>query len=186
LSSAGAIVSVIATCVFFILLFHAFYTSKPARTSGYVTEKILIIPGNVLKRAGIDISKLLEKRPFIFSLLGSDTLLGLPLPDQINFQLPATPIIEGLIDLHHDILFFLVFIIVFVLYLLAIIVLFFHESKGSVRNTSTVSHHTYLEIIWTIIPTIILIFIAVPSFALLYSIDDLMAPVVTLKVIGRQ
>jgi len=127
-------------------MFHAFYTSKPAKTSGYVTEKFIIIPSHLLKARGIDISKV-TKSSILFSMLGSDTLLGLPLPGQINFQTPATPIMEGLIDLHHDIMFFLVFIIVFVLYLLVVIVLMFNESSDLTRNTSTVSHHTGLEII---------------------------------------
>jgi len=48
------------------------------------------------------------------------------------------------------------------------------------------THHTLLEVIWTIIPTIILILIAIPSFALLYSMDELQRPAVTLKIIGRQ
>jgi cytochrome c oxidase subunit 2 len=85
--------------------------------------------------------------PLFFSLLGNDTLLGLALPGQVGFQVPATPIMEGLIDLHHDIMFFLVFIIVFVLYLLAAIVFLFHDSVESKRNISTVTHHTRLEII---------------------------------------
>jgi len=64
--------------------------------------------------------------------------------------------------------------------------LLFGEKDNDTRNTSAVSHHTTLEIIWTIIPTIILIFIAVPSLTLLYSMDELQKPSVTLKVIGRQ
>ena len=184
-ASAGAMVSVISTCVFFVLMFHAFYTSKPVRTSGYVVDKI-ILPAALLKARNIDISKVTKHALPILSLLGSDTLLGLPLPGQVSFQEPATPAMEGLIDLHHDIMFFLAFIIVFVLYMLTVIILLFRENKVSLRNTSTVSHHTDLEIIWTVIPTVILIFIAVPSFTLLYSIDELFAPAVTLKVIGRQ
>jgi cytochrome c oxidase subunit 2 len=101
-----------------------------------------------LRARNIDISKVTKASGlFIFSLLGNDTLLGLALPGQVGFQVPATPIMEGLIDLHHDIMFFLVFIIVFVLYLLAAIVFLFHESADSKRNTSTVTHHTHLEII---------------------------------------
>jgi cytochrome c oxidase subunit 2 len=49
-----------------------------------------------------------------------------------------------------------------------------------------VTHNLQLEVIWTIIPTIILIIIAVPSFALLYSMDELLEPTVTVKVIGHQ
>lgn len=47
-------------------------------------------------------------------------------------------------------------------------------------------HNTKLEIIWTVIPTIILIFIAVPSFILLYSLDEVINPSITLKAIGHQ
>jgi len=93
---------------------------------------------------------------------------------------------EGLIDLHQDIMLFLIYIIVFVFYLLVMAVYFFRESRSSDRNTSAVTHHSLLEVIWTIIPTIILVFIAVPSFALLYSMDELFRPTVTLKVVGRQ
>jgi len=81
------------------------------------------------------------------ALISSDTLLGLPLPGQINFQVPATPIMEGIIDLHHDIMFFLVLISVFVLYLLFAIIFMFSAKKNDLRNTSTVGHHTILEII---------------------------------------
>jgi cytochrome c oxidase subunit II len=187
MASAGAMISVIATLVFFVLMFLAFYNSVPSRSSGYPTTKAVIIPARLLRARGIDIKKVTKVSGlFIFSLLGNDTLLGLALPGQVGFQVPATPIMEGLIDLHHDIMFFLVFIIVFVLYLLAVIVFLFHESADSKRNTSTVTHHTRLEVIWTIIPTLILIAIAVPSFALLYSMDELQKPAVTLKVIGRQ
>jgi heme/copper-type cytochrome/quinol oxidase subunit 2 len=180
-------ISVVATLVFFVLMFHAFYKSTPARTSGYVTAKAIILPARLLQARGIYVSRVtVTKASLLFSLLGNETLLGLPTPGQIGFQTPATPIMEGLIDLHHDIMFFLVFIIVFVLYLLIVIVFLFHANHKIPQNTSTVAHHTQLEIIWTIIPTIILIFIAVPSFALLYSMDELQKPTVTLKAIGRQ
>ena len=191
LASAGAIISVIATFVFFVLIFHAFYNSVPAENNeDYDNRKEIILPKALLAARNISLAKVeslkSDKRlnVGIISLLGGDLLFGLPLPGQVNFQDPATPIIEGLIDLHHDIMFFLVFIIIFVLYLLVVIVFIF--GADSLRNTSAVAHHTRLEIIWTIIPTIILVFIAVPSFALLYSIDELHKPAITLKVIGRQ
>jgi cytochrome c oxidase subunit 2 len=57
-------------------------------------------------------------------------------------------------------------------------------------NTKTVrfafDHHTHLELIWTIIPTIILILVAIPSFALLYAVDELHNPKITMKVLGNQ
>ena len=183
LASMGAMISVIATVVFFVLLFIAFYWSK--EVLGYELIKLLIIRNWFNKTGNLNYrpSGYLSLFPF---LLGNEALFGLPSPRQVGFQTPATPIMEGIIDLHHDIMFFLVFIIIFVLYLLIAIVFFFHEGARGLDNVSRVSHHTRLEIIWTVIPTLILIFIAVPSFALLYSMDELHSPTITLKVIGRQ
>jgi hypothetical protein len=57
----------------------------------------------------------------------------------------------------------------------------------SVNNrTYNISHGTTIEIIWTILPAFILLFIAVPSFALLYAMDEIIDPVLTVKVIGHQ
>ncbi len=53
-------------------------------------------------------------------------------------------------------------------------------------QSNRVVHGTTLEIVWTITPSIILMFIAVPSFALLYSMDEVIDPSITLKVIGHQ
>lgn len=190
ISSMGAMVSVVATVVFFILLLHAFWRSEPSNECGYNTKGSIIIPRALVNYRGWNVtSKKSTISGLFMALLAADkgdTLLGMPLHDQLTFQAPATPIMEGIIDLHHDIMFFLVFISIFVLYLLVAIVMLFSENENSVRNTSTVSHHTVLEIIWTVIPTVILVFIAIPSLALLYSMDELQRPTVTLKVIGRQ
>lgn len=51
---------------------------------------------------------------------------------------------------------------------------------------STVVHGTTLEIVWTLIPALVLVVIAVPSFALLYSVDEIVDPALTVKVIGHQ
>lgn len=61
------------------------------------------------------------------------------------------------------------------------------KSVYSFINAQTYTvHNTRLEIIWTIIPTIVLIFIAIPSFILLYSLDEVINPSITLKAIGHQ
>jgi hypothetical protein len=140
----GAMISVVATVVFFILLFHAFYTSKPVRTSGYATKSYIIIPKALVEKRGFNITKSFG---VFLSLLSYDTLLGIPAPNQLSFQVPASPIMEGIIDLHHDIMFFLVFIIIFVLYLLTVIIVMFGEKDNDTRNTQAVSHNTNIEII---------------------------------------
>jgi len=101
-------------------------------------------------------------------------------PWQLNLQDPATPIAEGMLYFHNYIMFFLVSISVFVLWMLFSV--FYTNSAKS----SKFSHSSVLEIIWTIIPAIVLVFIAIPSFTLLYSLDELSDPLITLKIVGHQ
>jgi len=120
-----------------------------------------------------------------------DTLVGI-------FQDSASPIMEGIVDLHNHIMFYLIMILVFVLYIFFSILkdfffpfaypkseadLNFREVILEGRN---ITHGTNLEIVWTILPSVVLLFIAVPSFALLYSMDEVIDPSVTLKAIGHQ
>ena len=105
---------------------------------------------------------------------------------QMGFQDPATPIMEGIIDLHHDISFFLVFILVFVIWMLARTLYYFQFNEKSNPMPEKILHGTVIEIVWTIIPSFILVLIAIPSFALLYSMDEVVDPSVTVKAIGHQ
>ena len=115
-----------------------------------------------------------------------------PVAMQFSFQDPSTAVMEGIIDFHHDLMIVVVIISSLVSWLLFIIVWKFKESSYSsdkIRlNTQTLmlSHHTVLEVVWTIIPSLILLTIAIPSFALLYSMDEIVFPQVTVKIIGKQ
>ena len=62
----------------------------------------------------------------------------------------------------------------------------YYYNKTSNPTPDYFSHSTLLEIVWTIVPAIILMVIAIPSFALLYSLDEVVNPSITLKVIGHQ
>lgn len=103
---------------------------------------------------------------------------------QLGTQDPATPIMEGMIFFHNYLMFYVIFIGVAVCYLLYKIVIHFNETTNSKPQKFT--HSSILEIVWTIIPAVILIFIAVPSFALLYSLDELVEPALTVKIVGHQ
>jgi len=105
-------------------------------------------------------------------------------PWQLGFQDPATPTIEGIIRFHHDIIFLIVLIVVFVGWLMFRCYFHFNESKSPVAVQ--IVHGSVIEVVWTLIPAFILIVIAVPSFALLYSADELIEPALTLKVVGHQ
>lgn len=113
------------------------------------------------------------------------SLLDAPTAWQMNFQTPATEIMEKIVDLHHDLMFFIVVIVVFVSWMLSRI-LFFYQQENTATPRVAFAHHTLLEKVWTYIPAGILVLIAAPSFSLLYSIDALSEPKITIKVIGRQ
>ena len=103
---------------------------------------------------------------------------------QLNMQDPATPIMEGIINFHSDLMFFLILIVIFILWILARCIYFFHKDRNN--KVDNFVHGTTIEIIWTIIPAVLLFFIAIPSFALLYSMDEIIDPAFTIKVIGHQ
>lgn len=110
---------------------------------------------------------------------------------QFGFQTPYSPVMEGIIRFHDDLMIFLTFILFFVLYIMYSCIKNFSE-KGLMNahsefpTYSAFVHHSTLEIIWTIIPALILVAIAVPSFSLLYSIDEIVEPSFTFKVVGHQ
>lgn len=121
---------------------------------------------------------------FSFLFFTSPVYMDAPEPWQINFQDPASPVAQGIQDLHHDIFFFLIVILTFVVWMLARTLWHFHESRNP--QPSKIIHGTILEVVWTVTPSFILIAIALPSFALLYSMDELTDPGLTLKAIGHQ
>ena len=105
-------------------------------------------------------------------------------PWQTGFQDPATPLMEGIIDFHNHILFFLIIIGFLVSWLLLRVIQLY--SSDAPQPASNFSHSTFLEVAWTVLPAMILMVIAVPSFALLYSLDEVIDPFFTLKVTGAQ
>ena len=92
---------------------------------------------------------------------------------------------EGIIDLHHEIMFYVVATIVFVFWMLVRLVVLFN-SQGAELPYSEVYDHQGLEWSFTLIPTLILTSTALPSFGLLFSMEDLSPPELTLHVRGHQ
>lgn len=110
-----------------------------------------------------------------------------PLPWQTGMQDAATPGAEGIVDLHHTLLMYLVIIFVFVCWMLYKTVWCFGIKKKEYAQYKTdTTHGGLLEIIWTVIPAIILAAIAIPSFGLLYMLEEVVDPALTVKVIGHQ
>ena len=103
---------------------------------------------------------------------------------QVGFQDPATPIMEGVINLHHDLMFFLWVVLVFVTWMLLRTLWHFTYTQNSISSLS--AHGTFIEIIWTTTPALILLIIAIPSFSLLYAMDEIISPAITIKTLGHQ
>ena len=101
---------------------------------------------------------------------------------QIGFQEESTPIQAGIIDFHNIAIFYMVIVLSIVTYILLARV-FSHRGINWYR---TFNHSTIIELIWTILPGVVLVIIAVPSLKLLYSLDEITKPNVTLKATGAQ
>lgn len=109
---------------------------------------------------------------------------GEPSPWQLGFQQAATPVKEQLNDFHNMLLIIITGITVFVLGLL-LYVMFRFNAKSNPEPSKT-THNVAIEIIWTVVPVIILVVIAIPSFQILYYMDRVVEPEMTLEVEGYQ
>jgi len=122
---------------------------------------------------------------FSFFFMNEPSYSGAAEAWQFGFQSPATPLMEGIINFHNHIMFFMFGVGVFVMWLLGRCLILYNESTNTAK-IDNFTHATLVEIVWTIVPALILVVIAVPSFALLYSMDEMLDPAVTLKVVGHQ
>jgi cytochrome c oxidase subunit II len=111
--------------------------------------------------------------------------LDAPTPWGIYFQDSAAPQMEGLIELHDIIMYYLVVILFGVGWILFSIVWNFNHKKSPISH-KYLNHGTLIELIWTITPAIILILIAFPSFKLLYLMDEINDPSMTIIAEGHQ
>jgi len=116
-----------------------------------------------------------------FSIINFDA----PSPWGLYFQDSATPQMEGLIELHDNIMYYLVIILFSVGWILLSIVRNYIESKSPISH-KYLNHGTLIELIWTITPAIILILIAFPSFKLLYLMDEVSDPSMSVLAEGHQ
>ncbi|GAC92498.1 cytochrome oxidase subunit 2 [Pseudozyma hubeiensis SY62] len=108
-----------------------------------------------------------------------------PQPWQLGFQDGASPTQEGITELHDSIFFYLVVICFGVLWVLSSVIVNFNSNKSQLVYKYA-NHGTLIELIWTITPALVLIAIAFPSFKLLYLMDEVISPSMTVKVAGHQ
>lgn len=114
-----------------------------------------------------------------------EPVVGMAKPWQLGWQPPATPVMEKLTAIHNDFLLpLIIFISIFVLVVMVYICLRFNARANPVPSKTT--HNTKLEIIWTTIPILILVAIAIPSLRIHYYMQRDIDPELTVKVTGYQ
>ena len=110
--------------------------------------------------------------------------LGQPVEWQMNLQQSASPVMTFITSFHNGLLILTTIICLFVLGLLMWVCVKFNAKANPVPSRTT--HNTLVEVVWTVVPILILIGIAIPSFRLLYFQRDFPAAEMTVKAIGNQ
>jgi cytochrome c oxidase subunit 2 len=117
-------------------------------------------------------------------LAGAAQADGIPRPWEMSMQPAAGPIKERIISLHNLVLVIITLITLFVGLLLVWVMVRYNRTRNPVASQT--SHHTLLEIAWTVVPVLILVIIAIPSFRLVYYEDRTRDADMTLKVTAHQ
>ena len=121
----------------------------------------------------------------VFFFLVSFEAFGKQATDwQLSFQNPATDLMGSVVGLHNIILIVMTLVTLFVLFLLFYVSFRFSAKRNPIPSTTT--HNTVVEVLWTAIPIVILIVLAIPSFKLLYQQEKSENYDMTVKVIGHQ
>jgi cytochrome c oxidase subunit 2 len=116
---------------------------------------------------------------------GGSKRSDVPLAWGLYFQDGASPSFEGIVDLHNRIMFYLVVILFGVTWVMISIMRNFNKSENKLVYRY-LNHGTLIELIWTVGPALVLVAIAFPSFKLLYLMDEVIDPAMTVKVTGHQ
>ena len=143
---------------------HAF-TSLPLQSSGILSSLFL----------GIS---------FLFTI-SNEFICDAPRAWGLYFQDSASPQMEALVELHDNIMYYLVAILFSVGWIQGAIIRNFDSSKSPISN-KYLNHGTLIELIWTITPALILVLIAFPSFKLLYLMDEVTDPSLSVLAEGHQ
>ena len=122
---------------------------------------------------------------FVSFLITKDAFANQPKDWQLGFQEAASDTMRDIVNFHDKLLLpIIIAISVFVLFLMAYACIRFRASKNP--NPSTRTHNVAVEVLWTLIPCLILIVIAVPSFKILYKQDQIPKADLTIKAVGYQ
>lgn len=120
----------------------------------------------------------------LFVFLISPVLASAPQPWQMGFQPAASPLMHGITHMHNLLLVIITSIALIVTALLSYVIIRFRASRNPVPSKTT--HNHLLEVVWTMIPVVIVVIITIPSLKLLFSLDKAQDATMTVKAIGHQ
>ncbi len=127
----------------------------------------------------------LSAAAFVTALfLSLPAALAEPVAKGLGFQPAATPVAEKMHEFHNMLLYIITGVVIFVLVLLVYVMLRFNAKANPEPSKTT--HNVMLEIVWTVVPVLILLVISFKSFPLLYYTDRVENPEMTVKVTGLQ
>jgi len=195
ISSFGSIISVVATGLFLHIVYLQLVGNKNlSRYPWYAPPVFYDYLQLLLSRLYSSLEWCLNSPPkvhaFVSLPLSSSisfnyVLCDAPKPWGLYFQDSASPQMEALVELHNDIMFYLFAILFSVGWILLSVIRNFVYPYNKISN-KYLNHGTLIELIWTITPALILILIAFPSFKLLYLMDEVTDPNLTVIVEGHQ
>lgn len=120
----------------------------------------------------------------VASIIPTTAQAAQPLPWQWTFQPAVTPIMQTITEFNNFLLYIVTAICIFVFGLLIWVMLRYNARANP--TPSKTSHNVFIEVVWTIVPIIILVIIAVPSFRLLSEVRTVPADSITIKAVGYQ
>ncbi len=120
----------------------------------------------------------------LLTILSLPAMAAEPTAWGLNFQEAASPIAQRIHNFHDMLLWIIIAIALFVLALLIWVIIRYNHKANPEPKQFT--HNVFIEVVWTVIPIIILIVIAIPSFKVLYYNDRTENPEMTLKIVGYQ
>jgi cytochrome c oxidase subunit 1 len=203
ISSFGSIISVVATGLFLHIVYLQLVGNKNlSRYPWYAPPVFYDYLQLLLSRLYTSLEWCLNSPPKVHAfvslplsssiftavnsiLSGFVSYCDAPMPWGLYFQDSASPQMEALVELHNDIMFYLFAILFSVGWILLSVIRNFVYPYNKISN-KYLNHGTLIELIWTITPALILIFIAFPSFKLLYLMDEVTDPNITVIVEGHQ
>ena len=125
---------------------------------------------------------------FLISIISKKAIsaenVGQAVPWGLNLREPFSPFMAESVAFHNELLWLVSIISLFILALMVIIVLKYNAKSNPKPSKTT--HNTFLEISWTVVPVLILVLMAIPSFKLLYKGDVVPEAHMTIKAIGHQ